>query len=452
MLALEKGKTLLVEGPVRVNLKSGKASVLGAQVDSGEHLVVRRGKCMPILGLVDCEVDLTLGENATQTIHNENTIPSSWLQATEKILTSEKPSTVLVVGSVDCGKTGFCTFLANSAFGKKRKIVIVDGDMGQSDIGPPGTVSFANFREPVTDLFKLYSEELKFLGVTSPSRKIDGVLDAVGYLKQRAAEHAADFVIVNTDGWIEGDVAVGYKAGLARKIAPDLIVAVQCEDELSPILSELKEFQVMVVQSPQIIKKRDQETRKLLGESAYKKYLKNSKVRSFPLSWVAVDGDLKINGRNGSSLRKRIENILGKEVLFCQEETNQVIVMLGKTATITEEHVKKLESELGKQVLWLRWGDEEGLLVALEDANGKVLGLGTIGAVNFDKGTISFNTSVEKPVSKIVIGQIKLDTEGREIGLVFQNSTFSRGAQLPDGTSGVPGLLSFTLVPSQGDK
>ncbi len=452
MLTLEKGKTLLVDGPARVHLRSGKVSVLGAQVEGGEHLVVRRGKCMPILGLVDCEVELTLGENASHTMHGENTIPSSWLQATEKILAREEPTTVLVVGSVDCGKTGFCTFLANSAFGKKQKIVIVDGDMGQSDIGPPGTVSFANFDEPVTDLFRLRSKELKFLGVTSPSSKIDDVLDAVGYLRQKVAEQSADFVIVNTDGWVQGEVATKYKVDLVKRVAPNLIVAVQCEDELSPILSELKEFQVIVINSPQIIKKRDQETRKLLRESAYKKYLKDAKVRSFPLSWVAVDGDLKINGKNGSPLRKRIENILGKEVLFCQEEPDRVTVMLGKTATITEEHIKKLESELGKHVLWLRWGDEEGLLVALEDASGKVLGLGTIGAVDFDKGTISFNTSVEEPVSKIIIGQIRLDAEGHEIGLVFQNSTFSQGAQLPNGASGVLRLLSLAVLPSQSDE
>ncbi len=99
--------------------------------------------------------------------------------------------------------------------------------------------------------------------------------------------------------------------------------------------------------------------------------------------------------------------------------------MLGKTATMSEEQSKKLESELSKHVLLLRWGDEEGVLVALEDAAGKMLGLGTIGAVDFDKGTIALNTSVEEPVSKIIVGQIRLDAEGHEIGLVFKNSSFS---------------------------
>jgi polynucleotide 5'-hydroxyl-kinase GRC3/NOL9 len=425
MLILEKGKTLLVDGPARVHLRSGKVSVLGAQVKVGEQIVVRRGKCMPILGLVNCKVELILGESASHTINSENTIPSSWLQASEKILTHKEPTAVLVIGSVDCGKTGFCTFLANLAFEKKTKIAIIDGDMGQSDIGPPGTISLCMFNEPVIDLFKLRSEELRFIGVTSPSGKINAVLDAVGYLKQRAVEQSADFIIINTDGWVEGDAAAEYKVGLIESVAPDIIVAVQCEDELSPILNALKKFQVMVVQSPQIIKKRDQETRKLLRESAYKKYLKDVKVRSFPLSWVAVEGDLKFNGNNGSPLKKQIENIIGKEVLFCQEGPDRITIMLGKKLSMKEEDTKKLESELSKHVLWLRWGDEEGLLVALEDGNGKVLGLGTIGTIDFDKGTIALNTSVEESVSKILVGQIRLDAEGHEIGLVFENSGFS---------------------------
>jgi polynucleotide 5'-hydroxyl-kinase GRC3/NOL9 len=425
MLTLEKGKTLLVDGPARVHLRSGKVSVLGAKVEKGEQIVVRRGKRMPIMGLVDCEVELILGENASHTINDENTIPSSWLLAAEEILTHKEPITVLVIGSVDCGKTGFCTFLANLAFEKKPKIVIIDGDMGQSDIGPPGTVSLCRFIEPVADLFKLRSEELKFIGVTSPTGKNNAVLDAVGYLKQKAVDQSADFIIVNTDGWIEGDAAAEYKVGLIEKVAPGIIVAVQCEDELSPILNALKKFQVMVIQSPQIIKKRDQETRKLLRESAYKKYLKEAKVRSFPLSWVAVEGDLRLNGNNSSPLKKQIENIIGKEVLFCQDERDRITIMLGKKVSMEEEHINKLESELGKNILWLRWGDEEGLLVALEDANSKVLGLGTISTIDFDKGTIALNTSVEEPVSKIIVGQIRLDAEGHEIGLVFQNSGFS---------------------------
>jgi len=421
MLTVEKGKTLLVDGPARIQLQSGKASVLGALVKTGEQIVVRRGKRMPLEGLVNCEVELTLGDSASYTINEGSTIPPSWLQAAEKTLSRKEPTTTLIIGEVDCGKTGFCTYLANVSLGKKSNIAIIDGDLGQSDIGPPGTIGICLFNEPVVDLFKLRFDDLRFIGVTNPSGRTDAVLDALGALKQKALEQSADLIIINTDGWVKGEGAVKYKINLVEKVAPDLVIAVQFEDELFPILNALQNHQVMIIQSPQPIKKRDQETRKLLRESAYKKYLKEVKVRSLPLSWVVIEGDLKFNCGRDSPLRKQIESILEKEVLFCQEGLDFIIIMVGKTVSIEEEHIKKLESELGKHALWLRRGDEEGLLIALEDANGKVLGLGTIGNIDFEKGNIAINTPVEEPVSKIRVGQIRLDTEGHEIGLIFEN-------------------------------
>jgi len=425
MLTIEKGKTLLVDGPARIQLHSGKASVLGALVEPKEQIVVRRGKCMPLESVVSCELELVLGDSASYTVNEGTAIPSSWLQVAEKILSRKEPTTVLVIGAVDCGKTGLCTYLANVSLGKKSNIAIIDGDLGQSDIGPPGTISLCQFNESVVDLFKLRAEDLKFIGVTSPSRRTNAVIEALGTLKQRALEQSADLVIVNTDGWVEGDRAVEYKVNLVEKVAPDIVVAVQCDDELSLILKAIQNNQVVDVHSPQLIKKRDQETRKLLRESAYKKYLKEMRIRSFPLNWITIEGDLKFSNNKDAALKKQIENLIEKEVLFCQECSDHVIVMVGKTVPIREDHVKRLESELSKHVLWLHRGDEEGLLIALEDANGKVLGLGTISYVDLDKGNIVVNTSIEEAVSKITVSQIRLDTEGHEISVIFENLNLS---------------------------
>ncbi|MBS7614983.1 hypothetical protein KEJ18_04555, partial [Candidatus Bathyarchaeota archaeon] len=346
ILKVERGKTLLVDGPARIQLSSGKLSVLGASVEHKEQIVVRRGKRMPLEPLIESEVDLALGDSASYTVSEVNAVPSSWKQAAEKIFCRNDPTTVLVVGGVDCGKTAFCTYLANSSLAKKSKIAIVDGDLGQSDIGPPGTVSLCRLNGAVVDLFRLQAEELRFIGVTSPSKKIKAVVEALQALKQHALEQSADLVIVNTDGWVEGDAAVSYKVNLVEKLAPDIIVAVRCDDELSPILKAIPNHEVIVVNSPQLIKKRDHETRRLLRELAYKKYLKETKVRSFPLSWIAVDGYLMFKKGTDASLKKRIENLTGKEVLLCPEFPNYIVVMVGKTVSFEEEHIKKLEPKV----------------------------------------------------------------------------------------------------------
>jgi polynucleotide 5'-hydroxyl-kinase GRC3/NOL9 len=75
----------------------------------------------------------------------------------------------MVVGKADSGKTSYCTYLINKLTNAKRKVAILDGDLGQSDIGPPCTVAYAFVAKPLTELYELKAENAFFVGVTSPS-------------------------------------------------------------------------------------------------------------------------------------------------------------------------------------------------------------------------------------------------------------------------------------------
>jgi polynucleotide 5'-hydroxyl-kinase GRC3/NOL9 len=303
---IEKEKTLLVDGPARVDLLSGRGSVLGALLKTGENIVVRKGKRIPFWALRNSEVELVLGDSASYTETDGNSVPSSWGDAADEILSTKEPKLVLVFGGTDSGKSSFCTFLANLSLNNRFKVALLDGDLGQSDLGPPGAVSLGLVEEPIIDLFKLRPEDLVFIGVTSPDNEADAILNALRTLKEEALKDV-NLLIVNTDGWVDGDRAVSYKLSLVETVAPNFVVAIQAEDELAPILSSLRDVNVLVIDSPQNVKKRDQETRKLLRESAYRKYLKKSKVRSFPLSWIKIEGDLRIKAWKRSRSKIRIE-------------------------------------------------------------------------------------------------------------------------------------------------
>jgi len=380
ILKVGKGNTLLVDGPARVHLLSGTASVLGALAKTGDSLIVRKGKRMPFEAIGNSSVELTLGDPASYVEMDGSSIPSSWREAVKEILSGRKHRVVLVIGGVDCGKTSFCTYLANSALNMKHRVALIDGDLGQSDIGSPGTTSLSSIREPIIDPFRLSPERLVFVGVTSPTGMVGAVLDALRTLKGEALNAAADLVIINTDGWVEGDGATSYKALLVDAVAPDAVVAIQGETrELVPILDALAGSEVLVVDSPGDVKKRDRETRKLLRESAYKKHLRGAKIRSFSSSWVEIEGDLRLDSE------KEIDNDENKSS--------------GESAGFPQ-------------------GEMEGLLIALEDAHGKVLGIGTIHSLDRMRGAIRICTPVEGVVSKIRLGRIRLDREGNEIGSI----------------------------------
>lgn len=376
ILTVSKGNTLLVDGPARVHILAGRASVLGALPETGDSIVVRKGKRTPFDALRNSRVELTLGDSASYSEIEGSSIPSSWREGVNEIVSSRKHKIILVLGGVDCGKTSFCTYLVNLALKSRQTVALIDGDLGQSDIGPPGTVSLSLLRQPFIDPFRLTPKSLVFIGVTSPSGKVGAVLNALETLKEEALESGADLVIINTDGWVEGDGAVSYKVCLVEAIVPDAVVAIQGGSELVPMLDSLPKAKVLVVDSPGNAKKRDRETRKLLRESAYNKHLREAKVRSFSSSWLEIEGDLRLDS---------------------SKETGNA------------------EDKSSEGAIGLSHEDAEGRLVALEDAYGKVLGIGTICSADHWKGSLRIRTPVEGAVSKIRVGMIRLDKEGKEV-------------------------------------
>ncbi len=65
----------------------------------------------------------------------------------------------------------------------------------------------------------------------------------------------------------------------------------------------------------------------------------------------------------------------------------------------------------------IRDGEEEGLLVGLQDDKGTFLGIGVLVGVDYRKSAMNIYTPISEKVSTIRVGQVKLDKSGREIGL-----------------------------------
>ncbi len=62
----------------------------------------------------------------------------------------KKPVIILILGKIDSGKSSFCTYLVNKLVSGKCRVAVLDGDLGQSDIGPSGTVGYGLTSKPVT--------------------------------------------------------------------------------------------------------------------------------------------------------------------------------------------------------------------------------------------------------------------------------------------------------------
>jgi polynucleotide 5'-hydroxyl-kinase GRC3/NOL9 len=416
---VEKGKTLLVDGPASVSVVSGVVEVFGSVLGAKSKVVIREGKRLSFIVEETATLEISLGENANVEEVDGSTIPSSWIKACEEFLNFQtKPTVAMVVGKVDSGKTSFCTYLINRLLREKRKVAILDGDLGQSDIGPPCTVAYAFVTKPITDLFTLQAKNAFFVGVTSPSAAISRTIEGLTSLKKEILGDNPDFIVINTDGWVEGEDAVNYKVRLAEELAPDIIFCIQQGDELTPILSALERFRRIAVDSPSAVKQRNREKRRSLRELGYIKYLKNAKMQSFPISWLKIEGNELFGiGLTHRSTRqaKKIYELLGMKPLHFAELKDKICIVIGRSRWISRSTINKMEETIGKKVAVIRKGEEEGLLVALYNTSKKFLGIGILREVDYTRRTLKIFTPVSEEISTVAIGRVKLDKNLKEI-------------------------------------
>jgi polynucleotide 5'-hydroxyl-kinase GRC3/NOL9 len=287
---VESNKTLLVDGPASVRLASGRAETFGYQIKVSSLIVVREGKRLPFHVLEKAVFDVSLGANASVQETDGSTIPSSWNKLVEVVLSVQKrPVVVMVVGQANSGKSGLCTYLVNRLVEGKCKVAVLDGDLGQSDIGPSATVGYALTSKPVTEVYNLKLENGFFVGVTSPIMAIAGTMDGLNAMQADILQRQVDFIVINTDGWVTGDIAVRYKTALNTALKPDVVVGVQMQDELAELISNLENPPMVVVEPSPALSQRSPEKRKALREMTYSRYLKDAKLQCYPISQLTVE-------------------------------------------------------------------------------------------------------------------------------------------------------------------
>ena len=426
---VEKGKTLLVDGPASVTLRSGKVEVFGSIPPAASKVVIREGKRLPFVVHEKSVLDISVGENATVEEVEGDTIPYSWRESAEELSNLQiKPTTVLVLGTVDSGKSSFCTYLINRVISEKRKVVVLDGDLGQSDIGPPSTVAYTTVSRPITDLFYQQAKNACFLGETSPSNVTDEMIRILPLLKKEIIAREPELLVINTDGWTEGQCAEDYKVKLVEELNPDLIFFVQQKDELTPIFNRLEKFRKIPVESPSAIRQRDRDKRKSLRELGYKKYLRNPKIQSLSLSWVKIEGDEAFGLSKSRTLTrqaKKVTELLGMKPLHVAELTDRINVIIGRKRWINPENLKKVQEHSKKRIVVTRKGEEEGLLVGLYNASRKFLGIGVIQEIDYTRKAMKVLTPVLEEVAILVLGKVRLDKNMKEIPPEENNVDFS---------------------------
>jgi len=418
-LEVKAGKKLRVEGPASILVRDGEIEALGKILRARERLTIPKSKVVFVTALEDSTVELSLGEEGKFEELEEMALPYEWREAIEKIASMSPPVRLLILGGVDVGKTVFTLYLANHLTSQGKRVLIIDEDLGQSEISAPTTIGMAYVTRPIVSFAQVRRVEAFFVGSTSPAGLMHRVLIGVKVLLDRAAEYKVDCVVINTDGWILGREARELKMGMIMLAKPNVVVAIQKSNEVEPIIRPFEGqrwLQIIRLVAPQAIRARTLEERRVQRESMYLKYFEGGRVIKLPLSKAHfMYSELSSTFPYTPPEVSKVLAELGVKPLYVGAGADLLVLVVPRDERRVREIREKLkEGGVDKVVRVIREGDERGLIVGLYDGAGSFLGLGLVQEIDYRRGFIRILSKAEGDVALIKLGRIKLDEKFSE--------------------------------------
>jgi len=185
----------------------------------------------------------------------------------------------MVIGPTDAGKTTFTGGLATARHAQGLRVGIVDADVGQSEVGPPGTVGLGTVTAELL--------AFEFIGLTSPGRQPWRTAEATARLVARARAEF-DRVVVDTSGFVAGGFGAALKRRKIEGAAPDAVVVIQRGDECEHIVREIARPRVVRLPALSGVAPRTQAARRRHRELALARHLEGARPVVLDAARVAV--------------------------------------------------------------------------------------------------------------------------------------------------------------------
>jgi polynucleotide 5'-hydroxyl-kinase GRC3/NOL9 len=194
-----------------------------------------------------------------------------------------RPGIVLLLGGTSSGKTALALFVIRELLGRGVPAALVDSDIGQSSLGPPGTVSLKSFRTRV-DMEHAVPDRMAFVGGVNPGRHIGEVIHHTVRLARSAPENV---VLVDSSGLVDGDPGRALKLGKVRALRPAHVVALERGEELEHILGEVRGPRIWRMHVSPKARSRSRAERAAYRERKFREHFEGASVRCLDAGRVA---------------------------------------------------------------------------------------------------------------------------------------------------------------------
>ena len=210
-------------------------------------------------------------------------IPHQW----EQLILTRLHGVLLVIGAPDVGKSTFAQYLFQRLCAESDCAAYLDGDPGQSRLGPPTTMTVAvnlNGDQSFPPRGQCWRS---FVGAVSPRGHMLPMLVSGSRLVQAAQGVGAEMIVYDTTGLVDP-----VQGGAALKLAkidllrPTAVFAIQHGQELESLLLPLRRsrrVRVVDLQPSPARQTRDRPTRQDHRASQFAKYF--ASARSLVIDW-----------------------------------------------------------------------------------------------------------------------------------------------------------------------
>lgn len=215
-------------------------------------------------------------------------IPPAW----QRLPIEDLRGTLMVIGAPDTGKSTFARYVYQRVCRAGRRVAFLDGDPGQSVLGPPTTMTVA-LGQAAHDHFPPRGPRGRwFVGATSPRGHLLQAVVGSSRLLEVAKASGVEVVVFDTSGFV--DAAGG---GIALKMAkiellrPAAVFALARGQELDRLLTPLDywpQMRLFRLQPSTAVQARDQATRQAARAARFAAYFARAQAQVIRWAHLAV--------------------------------------------------------------------------------------------------------------------------------------------------------------------
>ena len=293
---------------------------------------------------------------------------------------------VLVIGSTDTGKTTFCRYLVERGVSQGLRVGLVDADVGQSQIGPPTTIGLKILSHN-PDWDKIEADNLYFVGWISPEGHLLRCVTGVRLMVDAALRAGANFVVVDTTGYVKGIRAIALKQHKIEIIQPSNLVCIQHSDELDAIVSGFDVSHSIMIHrlSPhQAVTSKTNKYRREYRETCVNRYFSETVEALLPFDQFRGQGTPFFAGRRANTEELEILSDLANHRVLYGEWGHRMLTLVSRSV-LSDDECLRIKSRLSLTSLAARTPDYFAQrFVGLVDGNGKMVSVGIIQATDFE--------------------------------------------------------------------